>query len=84
LHNVGVHDRCETPVEFIRELQWFIKILDNKDKFLEAAGEIKWYPDFMKPRYDEWVNNLKWDWNISRQRFYGVPFLSGIAQIAAK
>ncbi len=74
LHNVGVHDRCETPVEFIRELQWFIKILDNKDKFLEAAGEIKWYPDFMKPRYDEWVNNLKWDWNISRQRFYGVPF----------
>ncbi|MCL4542425.1 MAG: valine--tRNA ligase [Deltaproteobacteria bacterium] len=74
LHNVGVHDRCETPVEFIRELQWFIRILDNKNKFLEASDKIKWYPDFMKPRYDEWVNNLKWDWNISRQRFYGVPF----------
>ncbi len=73
-HNVGVHDRCETPVEFIRELQWFVKILDYKDKFLEASDKIKWYPDFMKPRYTEWVNNLKWDWNISRQRFYGVPF----------
>ena len=58
----------------ILPLSIFIKILDNKDKFLEAAGEIKWHPDFMKPRYDEWVNNLKWDWNISRQRFYGVTF----------
>lgn len=74
LHNVGVHDRCGTPVEFIQTEQWFIKILGHADEFLDASNKIKWYPEFMKPRYDEWVNNLKWDWNISRQRFYGVPF----------
>ncbi len=73
-HNVGVHDRCMSPVEFILAEQWFIKILDGKDKFIDAGSQMTWHPEFMKARYDEWINNLKWDWNISRQRFYGVPF----------
>lgn len=73
-HNVGIHDRCSTAVEFIQTPQWFITILNNKDKFIEAGNKINWYPAFMKTRYDEWVQNIKWDWNISRQRFYGVPF----------
>ncbi len=73
-HNVGVHDRCSTPVEFILAEQWFIKILENKEKFIDAGNRMSWHPQFMKARYDEWINNLKWDWNISRQRFYGVPF----------
>jgi len=29
---------------------------------------------FMKSRYNDWVENLAWDWGISRQRFYGIPF----------
>lgn len=72
--NVGVHDRCDTPVEFIQAFQWFVKILDSKERFIKVGDEMGWHPQFMKHRYFEWVNNLKWDWNISRQRFYGVPF----------
>ncbi|MFW0884458.1 valine--tRNA ligase [Candidatus Acidulodesulfobacterium sp. H_13] len=74
VHYVGVHDRCETPIEFILAKQWFVKILENKERFINAGNTMKWHPEFMKTRYDEWINNLKWDWNISRQRFYGVPF----------
>jgi len=28
----------------------------------------------MKNRYIAWVENLKWDWCVSRQRYFGVPF----------
>ena len=24
--NVGIHDRCETPIEILSENQWFVKI----------------------------------------------------------
>lgn len=73
-HNVSVHERCQQPIEYLVLKQWFIKILDNKSKFLEMADRIKWTPEFMKARYKDWVENLKWDWCISRQRFYGVQF----------
>lgn len=72
--NISIAERSQTPVEFIMEPQWFIKTLDLKDDLLKRGDEINWYPTFMKSRYVDWVNNLKFDWNISRQRFYGVPF----------
>jgi len=28
----------------------------------------------MFKNYELWVNSLKWDWCVSRQRYYGVPF----------
>jgi valyl-tRNA synthetase len=34
---------------------------------------MKWYPDFMINRYENWINGLQWDWSLSRQRHYGVP-----------
>jgi len=73
-HAVNVHERCSTPIEFMKTRQWFIRILDHKEQLLEAADKITWYPEHMKVRYQHWVENLNWDWCISRQRFYGVPF----------
>jgi len=72
-HDVGVHERCGTPVEIIPRAQWFVKLLDKKDELLEAGNKIKWHPEFMKKRFEEWVNGLKWDWCISRERFFGIP-----------
>ncbi len=28
----------------------------------------------MKVRIDQWIDGISWDWCISRQRFFGVPF----------
>jgi len=71
---VGAHERCDTPVEFQISPQWFINVLDYKDEFLKRGEELNWFPKFMHARYKDWVEGLKWNWNISRQRFYGVPF----------
>ncbi len=73
-HTVNVHERCGTEIEFLATSQWFINYLDLKDKFLECGRRIKWYPEFMIHRYENWVKGLLWDWCISRQRYFGVPF----------
>ncbi|MDT8306927.1 MAG: valine--tRNA ligase [Anaerolineae bacterium] len=71
---VRVHERCDTPVEFMVSEQWFVRVLDDKEAFVEAGEQIAWYPPHMKARYRQWVENLAWDWCISRQRAFGVPF----------
>lgn len=73
-HAVSVHERCGKPIEIIPSKQWYIDILSEKEKYLQAADKIKWYPASMKTKYINWVENLKWDWCISRQRFFGIPF----------
>lgn len=71
---IRVHERDDTPVEYIETQQWFIKILDQRERLLEAGQTIKWAPPEMQARYEDWVNGLAWDWAISRQRYFGVPF----------
>jgi valyl-tRNA synthetase len=71
--NVSVGERSGQPVEFQMAPQWFIRVLDYKDQFLARSGELEWYPPHMKARLDHWIEGLKYDWNVSRQRFYGVP-----------
>ena len=70
---VSVAERSGVPAEFVMAPQWFIRVLDLKEELLKRSEEITWYPDWMKTRLDHWIEGLKYDWNISRQRFYGVP-----------
>jgi valyl-tRNA synthetase len=44
-----------------------------KAPLLERSAELRWHPKEMKVRLDQWIEGLKYDWNVSRQRFYGVP-----------
>lgn len=73
-HSIGTHERCGTPVEYLHTRQWFIRVLEQKERLLEAGRQILWHPEHMLRRYEHWVENLNWDWCISRQRFLGVPF----------
>ena len=72
-HIVNSHERCDTDIEYISTDQWYIKYLDLKDEFIEYGRKIKWHPDHMRARYENWIYGLRWDWNISRQRHFGVP-----------
>lgn len=73
-HEVQTHERCGREVEYSVMKQWFIDIMNHKEDFLKIGSEIKWYPKHMQNRYNEWVENIMWDWCISRQRYFGVPF----------
>ncbi|UAT42707.1 valine--tRNA ligase [Anaplasmataceae bacterium AB001_6] len=73
-HYVKCAERSGIQLELIPTEQWYIKILPFKDELLEIGESIvNWYPQSMSNRYVQWVDSLKWDWCISRQRFLGVP-----------
>lgn len=74
MHAVNVHERCKKEIEYVMLPQWFLNLIDNKKKFIELADQINWYPAHMKSRYVNWVENIGWDWCLSRQRFFGIPF----------
>ena len=73
-HEVQTHERCGKEVEYTIMNQWFIDIMNHKKDFLKIGNDIKWHPAHMQARYNEWVENIMWDWCISRQRYFGVPF----------
>ena len=73
-HEVQTHERCGKEVEYSVMKQWFIDTMNHKEDFLKIGSEIKWHPAHMQNRYNEWVENIMWDWCISRQRYFGVPF----------
>ena len=73
-HEVQTHERCGKEVEYTIMKQWFIDIMNHKEDFIKIGNEINWYPEYMHNRYNEWVENIMWDWCISRQRYFGVPF----------
>lgn len=74
VHPVNTHERCGNSLEILKTKQWFIKVLDKKEELIEAGEKINWYPNHMNVRYKHWVENLNWDWCISRQRHFGIPF----------
>lgn len=67
-------ERSGAPLEILPTPQWFVKVLDHKEPLKEKAAECTWYPEWMKIRMDQWIDGLNWDWCISRQRYFGVPF----------
>ncbi|MFA6089519.1 MAG: class I tRNA ligase family protein, partial [Candidatus Woesearchaeota archaeon] len=71
-HTVNVHDKCGFEIEFLTTKQWFVKVCDFKEAIKRYGSKINWYPLSMKTRFDNWVENLNWDWCISRQRHFGV------------
>jgi len=73
-HPVKFYEKGERPLEIVTSRQWFIATLRLRDRLLARGDELRWHPGYMAHRYRSWVEGLSSDWNISRQRFFGVPF----------
>ena len=70
---IGLCQRCDTPIEILERKQWFMKTRILTDRVEKAAHEVVWYPDYMKYRLIDWARSLDWDWVISRQRIFATP-----------
>ncbi len=73
-HPVKFYEQGERPLEIVSSRQWFVRTLALRDRLLARGEELRWHPPFMAHRYRAWVEGLHSDWNVSRQRFFGVPF----------
>ncbi len=73
-HSVKFYEKGDRPLEIVTSRQWFIKTMDHREAFISRGREVSWHPEYMRARYENWVNGLNGDWCISRQRFFGVPF----------
>jgi valyl-tRNA synthetase len=73
-HPVKFYEKGDRPLEIVSSRQWFVETLGLRDRLLARGEELQWHPPYMAHRYRAWVEGLNGDWNISRQRFFGVPF----------
>jgi valyl-tRNA synthetase len=74
VHPVKFYERGDRPLEIVSSRQWYVRTLPLRERLLERGRELRWHPPYMVHRYEAWVEGLNSDWNISRQRFFGVPF----------
>ncbi|MGO3733727.1 MAG: valine--tRNA ligase [Canibacter sp.] len=76
-HPVKFFEKGDKPLEIVSTRQWYITNGAHdeqlRERLLGHGRELKWHPDFMRVRYENWVEGLSGDWLISRQRFFGVP-----------
>ena len=76
-HPVKFFEKGDKPLEIVSTRQWYIRNggrdQELREKLIELGKKLKFHPDFMRVRYENWVNGLTGDWLISRQRFFGVP-----------
>ena len=74
MHNVKFYEKGDRPLEIVTSRQWFTKTMEFRSALIQRGRQLQWHPEYMRVRFENWVNGLNGDWCISRQRFFGVPF----------
>ena len=70
--SIGICYRCDTPIEPLISLQWFVKMKPLAEPALEASrdGRVRFVPERYQRTFDDWLSRIR-DWNISRQIWWG-------------
>ena len=72
-HSYGHCWRCDTGIVQLVTDQWFISITDIKDDLLDNMEGSEWHPSWARDnRFRDFIEDAP-DWNVSRQRYWGVP-----------
>jgi valyl-tRNA synthetase len=64
-HPVKFYEKGDRPLEIITSRQWFIKTTEFKEALIERGHQLKWHPEYMRHRYENWVNGLVGAWCVS-------------------
>ncbi|MEC4017048.1 valine--tRNA ligase [Streptomyces sp. H27-D2] len=76
-HAVKFFEKGGKPLEIVTTRQWYLRNggrdVPLREELLRRGGELRWHPEHMRVRYENWVGGLNGDWLVSRQRFFGVP-----------
>ena len=76
-HAVKYYEYGQAPLEIITTRQWYFRngsrSPDLANVLLARGRELQWHPEYMRTRYEHWVEGLTGDWLVSRQRYNGVP-----------
>jgi valyl-tRNA synthetase len=76
IHPVKFYERGEKPLEIVTTRQWYIRnggrSPELREALVERGRQVEWHPEYMRHRYENWVEGLNGDWLVSRQRFFGV------------
>ena len=67
-------ERSGAPLELLPLPQWFVRTIAHKQALLDKAHALSWHPASRKQQLETWIQGIAWDWCISRQRYFGVPF----------
>jgi isoleucyl-tRNA synthetase len=72
-HDYGQCWRCDTDIVFLATDQWFVTVTDVRDEMLENLEDSEWHPaEARDNRFRKFIEGSP-DWNVSRQRYWGVP-----------
>ena len=73
-HPVKFFEKGDKPLEIVSTRQWYLRNGGRdealRDQLIGLGKNLKFHPDFMRVRYENWVNGLTGDWLVSRQRFF--------------
>lgn len=65
--------RCETPLIYMAQDSWYIRVTELQQQLIANNQKIHWMPAHVKDgRFGKWLGQVR-DWDFSRSRYWGAP-----------